>query len=142
MHRVRTSVRENVLGSPSVVTWAFYRGMLNKRGRGWVAESAGCIVGFSVADLEARNIWALFVHPDHERRGFGRGLLDCAVTWLLEQGVESMWLTTDAATRAEGFYRAAGWQAVGAEPSGEIRFELQAPGRPVDSRFLLRPFLK
>jgi GNAT superfamily N-acetyltransferase len=124
MHRVRTSVRENVLGSPRVVTLDSYRGMLDARGRGWVAEWAGCIVGFSVADLETRSIWALFVHPDYERRGFGRQLLDCAVVWFRRQGVESIWLTTDAGTRAEGFYRAAAWQAVGVEPGGEIRFEL------------------
>ena len=99
MHQVRTSVRENVLGSPSVLTLVSYREMLDERGRGWVAELAGRIVGFSVADPEARNIWALFVHPDYERRGFGRRLLDSAVAWLLEQGVESIWLTTDAATR-------------------------------------------
>lgn len=125
MHRVRASVRENVLGSATAVTPSSYRAMLDGRGRGWVAESTGLVVGFSVADLEARNIWALFVHPDYERLGFGRQLLDSAVAWLFEQGVESIWLTTDAATRAEAFYRAAGWQVVGAEPSGEIRFELR-----------------
>jgi GNAT superfamily N-acetyltransferase len=124
MHAVRTSVRENVLATPGLVTHASYRQMLQERGRGWVCESADRIVGFSVADLEARNIWALFVHPRFERRGLGRQLLECAVTWLFEQGVETIWLTTAAASRAEGFYRAAGWSAVGTEANGEIRFEL------------------
>ncbi len=126
MHEVRTSVRENVLASPELVTLASYRSMLEDRGRGWVCEREGRIVGFSVSDLEARNIWALFVHPDHERRGLGRQLLDHAVAWLFEQGVETIWLTTAAASRAERFYRAAGWRVVGAEPNGDLRFELDA----------------
>jgi GNAT superfamily N-acetyltransferase len=125
MHEIRTSVRENVLASPDLVTPASYQPMLRERGRGWVSESGGRIVGFSVADLAARNIWALFVHPDYERRGLGRQLLDHAVSWLLDEGVEAIWLTTAAASRAEGFYRAAGWRAVSTEPNGELRFELR-----------------
>jgi GNAT superfamily N-acetyltransferase len=130
MHEVRIAVRENVLSSPTRVTLASYRQMFEDRGRAWVAESTGRVVGFSFADLEAHNIWALFVHPDHERRGLGRQLLDRAVAWLFEQGPESLWLTTAAASRAEGFYRAAGWREVDREPSGEIRFELPRPSRP------------
>ena len=127
MHAVRISVSENVLASPSRVTLASYREMLEHRGHGWVWESEGRIVGFSVADLDARSIWALFVHPDFERRGFGRQLHDRAVGWLFARGAEKIWLTTAAASRAEGFYRAAGWHIAGIEPSGEIRFECRAP---------------
>jgi GNAT superfamily N-acetyltransferase len=127
MHAVRTSARENVLASSGRVTLASYREMLEHRGRGWVWETEGRIVGFSVADLDARNIWALFVHPDFERRGFGRQLHDRAVAWLFERGAEKIWLTTDAASRAESFYRTAGWHVAGVKPNGEIRFELRAP---------------
>ena len=126
MHAVRTAVRENVLASPGLVTLGSYREMLEHRGHGWVCESEGRIVGFSVADLDARSIWALFVHPDFERRGFGRQLHDCAVAWLFEQGADEIWLTTSAASRAEGFYRAAGWHVAGIEPNGELRFERRA----------------
>jgi GNAT superfamily N-acetyltransferase len=126
MHVVRTSVRENVLSSPDLVTLASYREKLEGRGRGWVYEPAGRIVGFSVADFETQNIWALFVAPDYERRGIGRQLLDHAIGWLFARGVETIWLTTAAATRAEGFYRRAGWHAARTESNGEIRFELRA----------------
>jgi GNAT superfamily N-acetyltransferase len=129
MHAVRTSVRENVLASPGLVTPASYEEMLVARGAGWVYECSGRIVGFSVADGVARNIWALFVQPDRERRGIGRQLLDQAVEWLFARGRETIWLTTAAASRAEGFYRAAGWRAVGEELNGEIRFEVSAEDR-------------
>jgi GNAT superfamily N-acetyltransferase len=127
MHAVRISVRENVLASSGLVTLALYREMLEHRGHGWVCESEGRIVGFSVADLDARNLWALFVHPDFERRGFGRQLHDRAVAWLFERGAEKIWLTTSAASRAEGFYRATGWHVAGVERNGELRFERRAP---------------
>jgi GNAT superfamily N-acetyltransferase len=131
MHVVRMSVRENVL-SPrlaSVITAASYRAMLEHRGCGWVCESADAIVGFSVADLEAQNIWALFVDPEHERRGIGRELLERAVVWLFDRGVEKIWLSTESGSRAEAFYRAAGWHAAEARApaaDGEVRFELHA----------------
>ena len=127
MHAVRTSVRENVLAPTSRVTLASYREKVEHRGHGWVWESERRIVGFSVADLDARNIWALFVHPAFERRGVGRQLHDRAVAWLFERGAEKIWLTTAAASRAEGFYRAAGWHVAAVEPNGEIRFERRAP---------------
>jgi GNAT superfamily N-acetyltransferase len=71
----------------------------------------------------AMNIWALFVHPDHEKCGFGRVLHDAMLAWLRARGQTTAWLTTEANSRAERFYRAAGWDAVGVAPNGEPRFE-------------------
>jgi ribosomal protein S18 acetylase RimI-like enzyme len=34
----------------------------------------GRIVGFSIADVQANNIWALFVHPAYEDKGIGKHL--------------------------------------------------------------------
>jgi GNAT superfamily N-acetyltransferase len=73
-------------------------------GRGWVVEIQGGIVGFAIANATDGNVWALFVHPDHERRGYGRRLHDVMVSWLWEQGALKLWLTTDPGTRAQGFY--------------------------------------
>jgi GNAT superfamily N-acetyltransferase len=56
-----------------------------------------------------RNIWALFVDPEHERRGYGRMLHDTMTDWLRSRGVERLWLTTEPGTRAQKFYEAAGW---------------------------------
>jgi hypothetical protein len=48
---VRHSVRENVLSDPGLVTDKDCADYLIRRGRGWVCESDGKIVGFSIADL-------------------------------------------------------------------------------------------
>jgi hypothetical protein len=34
---------------------------INHRGRGWVCEIDGQVVGFAIADLVDNNIWALFI---------------------------------------------------------------------------------
>lgn len=99
--------------------------MLRERGRGWVAEAEGWIVGFAVADRSRANVWALFVDPEFKGRGAGRALHDAMMGWLFSSGVEAAWLTTDPGTRAERFYRAAGWRDV-APWHGEARYELSA----------------
>ncbi len=83
------------------------------------------MVGFAIADQTRRNIWALFVAPEFERRNIGRALLGVMVDWLFQVGPEPIWLTTEPGTRAERFYAAAGWRSVGTEASGEVRFEFQ-----------------
>lgn len=126
MHAVRLAVRENALSDENRVRPEHYRAMLQESGRGWVHEESDKVEAFGIADHARRNIWALFVAPDFEGRGIGRELLEVMVTWLFEQSRERVWLTTARNTRAEHFYRAAGWRAVGAVAHGEIRFELSA----------------
>jgi GNAT superfamily N-acetyltransferase len=125
MHRIRMAVQENRLRDPSRVQYDDYRRMLEADGRGWVCEERGEMVGFAIADQTRRNIWALFVAPEFERRNTGRALLGVMVDWLFQVGPEPIWLTTEPGTRAERFYAAAGWRSVGTEANGEIRFELQ-----------------
>jgi GNAT superfamily N-acetyltransferase len=126
IHAVRMSVRENQL-TRSVISERDYLDHLETFGRGWVIEVAGQIVAVVVGNARNGNIWGLFVHPDFERRGFGRRLLDTAVEWLWSQGLTRLWLTTAAATRAQGFYEAGGWTHAGLTEHGEIRFELDRP---------------
>ena len=125
MHRIRLSVRENRLPDPSLVQPDDYLPMLTSRGRGWVAELDGTIAGFAVADRTRANIWALFVEPACEARGVGRALHDAMMDWIFGAGVERVWLSTDPGTRAERFYRSAGWRYVG-DQHGEARYELSA----------------
>lgn len=126
MQRVRRAVRENRLVS-LVVSDEDVRSAIVDTGRGWVIEIAGEIVAFAVGNAQTGNIWALFVHPDHEGRGYGRRLHDATVDWLWSRGLDLLWLSTEAGTRAERFYESAGWRRSGTTASGETRFEMRRP---------------
>ena len=121
MHRVRLAVKENRLAS-TVVTESDYQPAIEVNGRGWVVEINGQVVAFAVGKTNG-NIWALFVDPAHQRRGYGRLLHDEMIKWLGAQGVAKLWLTTEPATRAEQFYEKAGWLRAGTTEKGEVRFE-------------------
>lgn len=105
---VRLAVRENVLSNRTAVTVAATAAYITGAGRGWVAEADGAIIGFSIANRSGL-IWALFVRPGWEGRGIGTRLLADCVGWLRGIGVAEAFLDTGAGTRAEGFYRHAGW---------------------------------
>jgi GNAT superfamily N-acetyltransferase len=124
MHRVRLAVRENRLVS-AVITESDYLPAIEADGRGWVVEVGSQVVAFAVGNKTTGNIWALFVDPAHERRGYGRLLHDEMVKWLRDQGVAGLWLTTEPGTRAERFYEKAGWLRVGTTAKGEVRFEMK-----------------
>jgi GNAT superfamily N-acetyltransferase len=122
MHRVRMSVRENRLANPASVQLGDYESILERNGRAWVAELGDRIVGFAVADIARSNVWALFVDPEAEGRGVGRRLHDMTMAWMFSAGAAQVWLTTGRGTRAERFYRSAGWRHCGMEPNGEARY--------------------
>jgi GNAT superfamily N-acetyltransferase len=125
IQRVRRSVVENRLVS-TVISDADVREAIETTGRGWVIESRGEILAFAIGNAATGSIWALFVHPDHERLGYGRALHDAMVSWLWSQGLERLWLTTEPGTRAQGFYESAGWHLVGSTNSGQLRYERSA----------------
>ena len=125
---VRDAVKENILTS-DIPHERIVAG-LEVRGKGWVAENEGLVVGFSMADREESMIWALFLLPGWEGRGLGTALLGRAVGWLWREGCESIWLTTEPGSRAEGFYAHAGWSRAGMTDKGEVRFELHRPPPP------------
>lgn len=121
--RLRLSVRENVLSNPDLITQADYTEFLFKRGKGWVCEVNGEVVGFSIVDLVDKNVWALFLDPDYEKRGIGRQLHDKMLDWYFSKTNDTLWLGTDPGTRAEGFYRKAGWENAGMHGK-ETKFEM------------------
>jgi GNAT superfamily N-acetyltransferase len=129
MHRVRIAVRENRLAS-SVITEEHYLPAIETTGRGWVIELDGTVVAFAVGNEQTGNIWALFVHPEHERRGYGRRLHEVMVSWLFSRGLAKLWLSTDPGTRAQRFYEAADWQFKGNLADGQALYELHLPNAP------------
>lgn len=121
---VRNAVTENALSNPDLVTDQDCLEYISERGKGWVCEVKKQIVGFSIVDLKENNIWALFVQPQYEKQGIGRHLHDIMLNWYFEQTTKDVWLGTAPDTRAESFYRKAGWIDIGTHGKGEIKFEM------------------
>jgi len=123
--QIRHDVRENKLSDPARVTIDDVRWFIANPGV-FVWEEDGLIAGFSAADTRDGSIWALFVDQAFEKRGIGRALFERACAVLKQAGHERMWLTTGPGTRAEAFYRAAGWKVVGRRGS-DLLFEANIP---------------
>lgn len=121
---VRNAVKENTLSSPNLVTDEDCAEFITNRGKGWVCEIGNTIVGFSIVDLKDHNIWALFLRPEFEKQGIGKKLHDVMLDWYFAQTRENVWLGTAPKTRAEGFYRKAGWTEIGTHGKGEVKFEM------------------
>ncbi len=126
MHKVRVAVKENALSKPDLITHLDYKEFITHRGKGWVCEENGVIVGFAIADLKENNVWALFVDPAHEKKGIGKKLHDLMLGWYFSQTQATIWLGTAPNTRAEKFYRLQGWTETGTHGKGEIKFEMHA----------------
>lgn len=124
MQVVRHSVKENVLSNPALVTDEDCKKYITVKGKGWVCEIENAIVGFAIADLIKKNIWALFVRPDFERKGIGKDLHNIMLDWYFNQTKETVWLSTAPNTRAEKFYHKAGWKDAGMYSLKEIKFEM------------------
>jgi GNAT superfamily N-acetyltransferase len=122
MHRVRVAVRENRLSRPDRISQQDYVDSLQSLGRGWVAEADGEVAGFAVG-YRSGNIWALFVDPGHEGKGIARALHAEMLAWLRGLGLPNLFLTTGPGTRAEAFYKIAGWTDGGMTADGERRFD-------------------
>jgi GNAT superfamily N-acetyltransferase len=112
------------LSDPALVTDSDCEEFITVRGKGWVCEVDGTIVGFAIADVKENNIWALFLEPAYERQGIARKLHDTMLDWYFQQTSKDVWLGTAPGTRAEAFYRKAGWKETGVHGKGEVKFEM------------------
>lgn len=72
---VRHTGKENILSDPALVIDKDCEKFIGQRGKGWVCEVDGDVFGFSISDLKAHNIWALFLRPEFEGKD---GCLSCA----------------------------------------------------------------
>ncbi|MDG4860976.1 GNAT family N-acetyltransferase [Streptomyces sp. T-3] len=69
-----------------------------RSGRAWVAEEAGAVVGYLIAEPvdTGLHIEQVSVHPDAARRGVGRALIAYAQEYAREAGLDGLTLTTFA----------------------------------------------
>jgi len=125
---IRAAVRENRLRDPSRVTLADIQWFIANPGI-FVWQEDGRIVGFAAADPRNGNIWALFMDQAYEGRGFARHLFRRACEVLENAGCQRMWLTTTPGTRAEKFYRKAGWTVAGTDGDQLVFERPPSPGR-------------
>ncbi len=121
---VRNAVKENMLSDPALVPDKDVEDYIIRRGKGWVSEMDGVITGFSIVSVMDNNVWALFMDPNYEAKGVGKKLHDVMIDWYFTQTDKTIWLSTGPGTRAEAFYRKAGWKETGLYGKGEIKFEM------------------
>ena len=126
MQVVRNAVKENTLSDPALVPDKDVEDYIIRRGKGWVCEMDNRIVGFSIVSVSDKNVWALFIQDGYDKKGVGRKLHEMMMDWYFDQTKETIWLGTAPGTRAEQFYRKAGWKEVGIHGKGEIKFEMTA----------------
>jgi GNAT superfamily N-acetyltransferase len=129
MHRIRMAVKENILTNPGLVKNEDYVKYISSPNKGWVCMADDKLAGFAIVNREAGNVWALFVDPVFERIGIGRLLHNQMIEWYFKQTDQPLGLSTEPGTRAENFYRKAGWTYSGPYGSREIKFELNPPSR-------------
>ena len=123
---IRTSVRENHLSREQLTEMGITPDAISQAMEAapciWVAEFEGVAAGFAMADAEDGCVFAAFVLPEFEGLGLGRSLMARAEAFLFLHH-PTIWLETAENSRASGFYRNLGWQAVANLPEGDIRFE-------------------
>jgi GNAT superfamily N-acetyltransferase len=122
-HVIRLRVRENQLSDPSVVTEQDYHDLMARDTMSWVCNVDGILAGFVMVDVEKQNLWALFVAPEHEFKGIGRALHVIMIEQYFTKA-NTLRLSTAPKTRAEAFYKRAGYNVVGETKSGEVMFEI------------------
>ena len=120
--QIRAAVRENRLRSVTIGA-DDYRPCIADA-RCWVREEDGTIHGFAALDADAASVWALFVDPAAEGQGLGQALLAQLIADARSRGLTALTLETEAGTRAEAFYRAAGWTITSRDDHGSVRMAL------------------
>ena len=119
---VRYAVQENTL-APGRLSDEDARREIEDTGRGWVIEVDGQIEAFAIGNGQSGNVWALFVRPQAQGRGYGTALHAKMIAWFRTQRLDRLWLSTGTDTKARQFYEKHGWTCVGAYGTDEVRYE-------------------
>ena len=120
---VRNSVKENQLSNPNLIPDELVEEFITKRGKGFVCEIDKKIVGFSIVDFVENNVWALFLLPEFEGKRIGKKLHQLMLDEYFSKTKETIWLSTEANSRAETFYKKQVWKNAGLH-GNEVKFEM------------------
>ena len=120
---VRNSVKENQLSNPNLIPDELVEEFITKRGKGFVCEIDDKIVGFSIVDFVENNVWALFLLPEFEGKGIGKKIHQLMLDEYFSKTKETIWLSTEANSRAEIIYKKQGWKNAGFH-GNEVKFEM------------------
>ena len=127
---VRTSVRENHISRERLaelgITDTSISEMISASPCAWVAVLGDEIVGFSMIDVTDASLFAAFVLPLLEGKGFGTQLVLVAEGELFQHHSE-IWLETDKDSRAAGFYKHLGWSNEREAKGNQIRLTKTRP---------------
>lgn len=113
---VRVATHENAMTLAELrrlgITPETVAAMLGTTHAGWLAEDEDRVVGFAMGDRATGEMWVIALLPEYVGHGIGSQLLRAVETWLIGQGWDRLWLTTDPDTslRAYAFYRQHGWE--------------------------------
>lgn len=121
IHAIRHGTSKSQLTDPTLVTdaeVAWYMG----EAIFLVSEDDEDVQGFVCANHQTGYVWTLFVMEAARGRGHGTALLDTTLARLGRIGHGQAFLTTNANTRAVGFYQAKGWRRMGTDLRGEAVF--------------------
>lgn len=86
----------------------------------YVVERDGAVVGFAVVGEyrdapapDAGELWAMYVHPDHDRSGAGTALMEQTIQHFIDAGATTgyLWVLADN-TIGRAFYEKKGWSVV------------------------------
>jgi GNAT superfamily N-acetyltransferase len=90
------------------------------QGGGWICQVGDDYAGYGLGIYAPEPlIGGLFVKPEYQKQGIGTHLLNAIVQWFSDRGAETIMLTTDPGSNAEGFYQANGWVAEGSDTFGQ-----------------------
>ena len=120
---VRNSEKENQLSNPNLIPDDLVEEFITKRGKGFVCEIDDIIVGFSIVNFVENNVWALFLLPEFEGKGIGKKIHQLMLDEYFSKTKETIWLSTEANSRAETFYKKQVWKNAGLH-GNEVKFEM------------------
>ena len=137
MIAIRLAATENTASQSRLQELGLSEALLAKKlqttYRSFVAEVDQSIVGFSMIDPAANELFALFVSADAEGQGIGSALLSEAVDAARANGIVELTLETDRNSRAFAFYRSRGWFTDAINTDGQARMSLHIESNPKPS---------